>query len=122
MSIGLDIGSKTVKVVELEKSGDRYVLHSAGATAISGAEIDKMQDEREFAAVATSIKKLFKDAKISGKDVNIALPETQVFTRVVKLPLLTNEEIANGYKPAAGKWPINAMIRLVKNNEIEFIN
>lgn len=104
MSIGLDIGSKTVKVVELDKSGDRYVLRSAGATAISGAEIDKMTDEREFAAIATSIKKLFKDAKISGREVNIALPETQVFTRVVKLPLLTNEEIASSVKWEAEEY------------------
>jgi len=35
---------------------------------------------------------------------------------------LTKEQIENGLKPATGKWFINAMLKLVKTKEIEFLN
>lgn len=34
---------------------------------------------------------------------------------------LTPDEAAKGYKPAAGKFSINAIIQLYRNNEIKFI-
>lgn len=104
MSVGLDIGSKTIKVVELERSGEKFTLRSAGATAFNAPEFEKMQDDREMEPIANAIKKLMQDAHISGKDVHIALPENQVFTRVLKLPLLTNEEISSAVKWEAEEY------------------
>lgn len=97
MSVGLDIGSKTVKIVELAHEGDKFSLRAAGAAPFP-FDITRVDDEKELANASEAIKKLVAEARISSRDVNISLSETSVFTRVIKLPLLTNEEIASAVK------------------------
>jgi len=105
MSIGLDIGSTSIKVVELSKRGNDYMLKSAGAVGYSGPEIDaNFTDEKAIANMVAVIKKLFKDAKISSKDVSISLPETQVFTRILPFPMLNDQEIASAVKWEAEEY------------------
>ncbi|HSX48787.1 MAG TPA: type IV pilus assembly protein PilM [Candidatus Saccharimonadales bacterium] len=98
MSVGIDIGSKTIKVVELAWEGGKPVLKASGIVGVKDASIDRIQDEGEMATLANTIKGLFRDAKISSKEVSIALPETQVFTRSLKFPTLTDQEIASAVK------------------------
>ncbi|MFH1971245.1 MAG: type IV pilus assembly protein PilM, partial [Patescibacteria group bacterium] len=61
-------------------------------------------DEKELADLALLIKKLHKEAKISSKEVVIALPEEKVFTRVIQFPLLTDQEIASAIKWEAEQY------------------
>ena len=70
MSVGLDIGSKTIKVAELNREGNSFRLRAAGAVAFTGNEVSRMNDDKEFASLAVIIKKLFHDAKISAKNIN----------------------------------------------------
>ncbi len=99
MTVGLDIGSKTIKIVELAKEATGFRLLASGVVGYKGNSPERMVDDSEFTALATIVKNLHKEAKISSKEVNIALPEQQVFTRVIKFPLLTDQEVA-----AAIKW------------------
>lgn len=113
MSVGLDIGSKTIKVVELEKSGNTFHLKASGVVSYKGTVPEQTKDDKELAPVAEAIKKLHKEAKIGSKDVAIALPEPQVFTRTIKFPLLTDAEIASAVKWEAEQYiplPINEAI------------
>lgn len=98
MSIGIDIGSKTIKAVEISFEGGKNVLKTAGIIGVAADGLDHIQDEKEYGTFAESIKKLFKDAKFTSHDVSIALPESQVFTRPIKLPLLTDQEVASAIK------------------------
>lgn len=99
MAIGIDIGSKTVKIIELTKNGQSWELRGSGIIGYKGATPDKAVEERELISLADVIRKLHKEANISSKDVNISLPEQSVFTRTIKFPLLTDQEI-----DAAIKW------------------
>jgi type IV pilus assembly protein PilM len=96
--VGIDIGSRTIKIVELEKEGNAFSLKSSGIVGYSGTTLDKMTDEKEMGALAQIIKKLFAEARASSKDVAISLPEPLVFTRTIKFPLLTDSEIASAVK------------------------
>ncbi len=98
MSIGIDIGSKTIKIVELAWQAGAPSLKSAAVIGVKDASVEKMQDEVEFANLAGKIKKLLSDAKITSKEVYIALPESLVFTRSIKFPPLTDQEIASAVK------------------------
>ena len=93
--VGLDIGSKTIKMVEVVKEGDTWRLKASGVIGFQGVTPDKATDAAELTALATVIKKLHKEAGVSSKEVAIALPEAQVFTRTVKFPPLTDQEIAS---------------------------
>src|SRR5687768_11196319 len=102
--VGLDIGSKTIKAVELVPDGAGFKLKAAGAIGLGGVEIEHLTEEKDFASLAETIKKLFHDAKITGKDANIALSESQVFTRTLKFPLLTDQEIGSAVKWEAEEY------------------
>lgn len=84
--------------MEISFEGGRNVLKTAGIIGVTGPGIDHIQDEKEYGALAELIKKLFKDARFTSRDVSVALPESQVFTKAVKLPLLTDQEIASAIK------------------------
>lgn len=105
MSVGLDIGTRAIKAVELARDGNGFALRSAGAVGFNGPAIDaNLADEKAIADLANVIKKLLKDAKINSRDVSIALPETQVFTRVMQFPLLNESEIASAVKWEAEEY------------------
>ncbi|HWA51761.1 MAG TPA: type IV pilus assembly protein PilM [Patescibacteria group bacterium] len=98
MSVGLDIGSVTIKAVEIKSEGGRPVLKSAGIIGVKDLSIDRIQSNSEYVTVADTIKRLFAASKISSKQVNISLPESLVFTRSIKFPILTDQEIASAVK------------------------
>lgn len=113
MSVGLDIGSQTIKIVELEKSGNSFKLQASGVAGYSGNVPEKITDEKELSLLAGIIKKLHKEANVSSKEVSIALPEPQVFTRTIKFPLLTDQEISSAVKWEAEQYipiPVNEAI------------
>lgn len=119
MPIGLDIGSQSIKVVELAKESGKFRLKAAGVVGYSGVQIETIQkDDKAFVSLVEAIKKLFKDAKISGKDVSIALPETQVFTRIVNFPPLTDSEIASAVKWEAEQYIPMPMTEAIVQHEI----
>jgi type IV pilus assembly protein PilM len=111
--VGIDIGSKTIKIVELKKDGDRHVLAASGIVGYSGNTVEKMVDDKEYANLGNIIKKLHKEAGVSSKEVVISLPEQQVFSRTIKFPLLTDAEISS-----AVKWESEQYIPIPVNEAI----
>lgn len=96
--VGIDIGTKAIKIVELEKSANAFKLLASGIVGYSGTTVDKMIDDKEYAPLGAVIKRLHAEAGVSSKDVVISIPEPLVFTRTIKFPLLTDAEIASAVK------------------------
>jgi len=113
MSVGLDIGSKTIKVVELAYDGKVNHLKASGVVSYKGLPPEQTHDDKELTPLAEAIKKLHKEARIGTREVSIALPEPQVFTRSIKFPLLTDAEIAS-----AVKWEAEQYIPIPVNDAI----
>lgn len=118
MSIGLDIGSKTIKVIELAHDGNKHILRSAGAVGYGGSPIEGIEGDKAIAELATLIKKLFKDAKISSNKVSVSLPESQVFSRVIKFPNLNDAEIASAVKWEAEEYIPMPIVDAVLEHQI----
>jgi len=93
MSFGLDIGSHSLKIIQCQKRGQYYFLTAWGEcqTPIP-TETTAARDKIVLAEV---IKKLVKDSKITAKEVVVALPESQVYSRIIQLPQLTDAELAS---------------------------
>lgn len=118
--VGLDIGSKTIKVIELAKNGAVWELKASGAVGYTGASPDKMTDDKDYEALADILSKLIKQIKITTRDVNIALPEPAVFTRVIKFPLLNDEEVSAAVKWEAEQYiPIPLAEAIVQHSILE---
>lgn len=91
---GLDIGSTSIKAVQLDRRGAGFVLLAAGITVTPPSGISSDLD-KDLESVAVAVKRLINDAKITAREVNLSIAESQVFTRLVKLPYLTDEEVAS---------------------------
>ncbi len=120
MSVGIDIGSKTIKIVELEKEGKTFKLLSSGALGYQGVVPSQAKDDKELAPLADVIRKLHKEAHIRGRNVAISLPEPLVFTRTIKFPLLTDQEIESAVKWEAEQYiPIPLSEAIVEHQIVE---
>jgi type IV pilus assembly protein PilM len=90
--IGLDIGSSSVKAVELKKAREGYELVSYGLeplppdTVVDGAIMDAP-------AVAEKIIAIFDGQKIKTKEVATSVSGHSVIVKPVKMPLMTEEEL-----------------------------
>lgn len=120
MSVGIDIGSKSIKIVELDKQGSSWAIRGSGIVGYSGTPAEHIKDEKEMQSLGQVIKNLHKEARISGNNVSIALPEPQVFTRTIRFPLLTDQEIASAVKWEAEQYiPIPLSEAIVEHQIIE---
>jgi type IV pilus assembly protein PilM len=104
MGVGIDIGSKSIKVIELGHDGKKWALKAAGAVGVGIGEIDQIQEDKRFAEISTTLRGLLKEAKVSSRDAHLSLPETQAFTRVMKFPLLSEQEINSAVRWEAEEY------------------
>lgn len=118
--IGIDIGSKSIKIIELSKSGGKWMLKSSGAVGYAGLLPEKIVEEKDYSNLADVIKKIVKQIGVSSKEINISLPERLVFTRVIKFPQLSDEEIVAAVKWEAEQYiPIPASEAVIQHTVLE---
>ena len=91
--VGLDIGSSSVKAVELKSSGKGYRVSAIGVepvpadSIVDGAIIDG-------GAVADALRRLFANKKFKAKDVVASLSGNSVIVKKITLPAMTGAELA----------------------------
>ena len=101
ITVGLDIGDSSIKIVSLSKDKDQFKLVSLGSipTPKPGMTSDS---DADLEALANSTKQLYESTKIEQKEVVVALQESRVFTRVIDdLPYLTDNELSSAINYAA---------------------
>lgn len=123
-AFGLDIGTTSLKAVWLsvEKSG--YALEAAATIPATTSNL--MSDSAvDHEVIAQTIRKLIEDARITTKYVNIALPETRVYTKVIEMPALSDKELSSAIYYEAEQYisvPLETLtleyrvLRRVQNN------
>ncbi|MBU1084879.1 MAG: type IV pilus assembly protein PilM [Candidatus Beckwithbacteria bacterium] len=90
---GLDIGSSSVKVLQAEKTQAGFKLKRFASSLTSG------RDQVEV------IKEVIKESLIKPTtEVNVALPESDVYTRIVTTPLLSSTELASSIQYEAEQY------------------
>lgn len=91
---GLDIGTHSIKAVQLRHTSPKPTLVAAGTVITPNKSlVSESHEDQEL--IASAIRKLIGEARISTKKVVVALPESQVFTRVVELPHLSDHELSS---------------------------
>src|SRR2546430_1744379 len=90
--VGLDIGSSSIKAVELKSTKAGYELVSFGMealapdTVVDGAIMDAPQ-------VANAISKIFDAQRVKTKNVATSVSGHSVIVKRVPLPLMTEDEL-----------------------------
>lgn len=93
-AFGLDIGATSMKLVWLDGRKGAFILKSASISPVlaKGMMSESPLDTEEM---AQAVAKAVKDAGVDSKFVNIALPENQVYTKVLDMPVLSDKELAS---------------------------
>lgn len=92
-SFGLDIGYETLKVVQLKKTGANFRLIGHGIYASLRQPFDRngVKDKKKVAEI---IKNSALNARIKARLVVSALPESLVFTKIIRLPKTNPKELS----------------------------
>jgi len=90
--VGLDLGVHNFKGVEVKKDKGKLELvkfgmgEAAGSNLLSGSDV-------ELAKYSQALKTFFDESGFTTPNVVVAIPESGVFTRVIKVPKMTDKEL-----------------------------
>lgn len=104
--IGLDIGSSSVKVVQLSKKGGRVVLDTYGALALgpyANVEIGRAT-MLSGTKIAEVVKDLFREASITTRNASVAIPLASSLVTMIEMPDLPQKELADMIPIEARKY------------------
>src|ERR1700756_3779473 len=100
--VGLDVGSSSIKAVELKKKGGTIeVLHLGLEPLAPDIVVDSMIVDS--GTVSSAISKLFADHEIKAKDVATAVSGHSVIVKKISLPSMSDQELAETIQKEAAQ-------------------
>ena len=101
LSIGLDVGSSSIKLVALirEGGGKRLRLWRYGIKMVP-PEAGKLSESK----LAGLIKELYEESKVDFKSVVAAIPGTSAVVRYIQMPRMAIDEAREALKYEAGQY------------------
>ncbi|MDE2213048.1 MAG: type IV pilus assembly protein PilM [Patescibacteria group bacterium] len=110
--IGVDIGSSSIKVVQLRRERGRAILETYGAIALgpyTGVEVGRAT-QLPADKISEALKEVIKEANVTTVDAGIAIPYASSLVSVVRLPASLEDRLAQTMPLEARKYipvPIN---------------
>lgn len=93
-TVGLDIGSYSIKAVVASTQGDHLnVLQAVEVSNPLGALLPDTPQKRD--QMIEALKTMFEDNKLPKQGIRLGLAESLVSTKVVRMPLLSDAELAS---------------------------
>lgn len=80
--LGLDIGTRFVKAVVLEKDGEHFKVQNFACEPITGNAFAE-REIKDFDAVSNALRKIKMSMKIKSKDVAVAVSGSSVISKIV---------------------------------------
>src|SRR4051812_39232539 len=100
---GLDIGTSSIRVVQLKGSGPVKALDRYASAPIEG-NIGVSDSKADQQKVAEAVRNLVRQAGISSRHVAVGVPSNRVFTTVIDLDKLSPSELAKTIKYQADSF------------------
>jgi type IV pilus assembly protein PilM len=100
--VGLDVGSSSIKAVELKKKGGQIEVTHLGLEPLSSdIVVDSMIVDS--GTVSSAISKLFADNQIKTKDVATSVSGHSVIVKRIPLPSMSDQELAETIEKEAAQ-------------------
>lgn len=93
-SVGFDLGSSSLKLIEASKEGEKFHVVSSFEYA-NPFGLMFPPDNEQMQQMATMVKQILTEHKVSTRNIRAALPESMVSTKIVTTPTLTDAELAS---------------------------
>lgn len=107
-TLGIDVGTASVKIVEMSKEGGRFKLLNYGIFELESQE--KTTSGSQKAArlpdqdVIWGIQEIIKQSGIKSREVVASIPSFSTFSTVISLPYLSEKELAKSIPFEAKKY------------------
>jgi len=95
--VGIDIGATAVRLVKLKKKTNSYGLISFGSAQLP-ENISQSDSKLDLEKIAKVIKELVKSTGVGSKKIVTSLPSSVVFSTVIKMPPMNQQELAKAVK------------------------
>ena len=99
--LGVDIGTASIKVVELSKEANRFTLINYGMIEVAAQKDTSQLSNQDIVA---GIKAILQSAQIKTKDVVASIPSFPTFATTITLPYLSEEDVAKAMPFEARKY------------------
>ncbi len=100
--LGIDIGTTSIKIVQLTHSNGKHVLDTYGIVNVA-FDIDERQ-ETNIQKTVSILKTLLDKSGVTTRKVMASLPTSVVFTTVIDLPKMRDDELQNAVEFEAKKY------------------
>jgi len=121
--LGIDIGTASIKIVEIKKKGQRFELSNYGIFELkneastsqvlhpttAGRGILKLPDEE----IIWGIKEVLKKGNIKSKNSVASIPSFSTFSTIIEMPYLSEQDLAKALPFEAKKYipiPLNEVV------------
>ena len=96
-TFGLDIGATSIKALSILRRGNTFNVEALGVgpAPARGLISESPEDLKIF---SDTVRGVISNANIKQKEVCIALPESQVYTKIIQMPALSEKELAAALK------------------------
>lgn len=101
--LGIDIGTTTIKVVQLKKEADGYLLETYGSANIDYEVCLRMEFD-VISETAAILKKLLKESRTTTKKAVASLPNSIVFVSVITMPPMSEKELKEAVEWEARRY------------------
>ncbi len=106
--VGLDIGTSSIKVVQLKPVGNQWQVVSMGMVEIPKDSLEAKNQDAQRTVLVDTIKRVFKESGVKTKKVVTSLSGDSVIIRYVKLPFMTPDELRGAISREAEQYiPLN---------------
>lgn len=90
--IGLDIGFSSIKLTQVKFEGNKPILKALGSIPIN-VPINQIKNDNEKNSFSSKIKELLQSLNIKTNKCVVALPESMVFSKIIAVPDLAEEQL-----------------------------
>ncbi|MHC4717560.1 MAG: pilus assembly protein PilM, partial [Planctomycetota bacterium] len=114
MPVGIDVGTGTVKLVQLRRTADELELAAIASAAVPEACQSDPQSKLGF--LAESLPKLLKSGGFQGRECVLSLPATETFIEHVKTAKVPHEELFRALRvELQGKFPFDPADAIIRH-------
>lgn len=100
--LGIDIGTSSIKAVELKQDKDKYILQTYGVVTVP-PDMQKMGFDA-ISQTAGILKELVTKINAGTKQVIASLPSNIVFVSIIEMPVLSNKELKEAIEWEARRY------------------
>jgi type IV pilus assembly protein PilM len=103
-AVGLDIGSRMVKAVQLKKSGKQIELEKFGVAPIYPGGEKPPEPDQQRAAISKAITQALRDAGITANQMVTAVSGESIIVRYIQMPEMPEAELNNALRWEAEEY------------------